>query len=317
MKALITGVAGFIGSTLAGALLKLGEEVVGVDSFTPYYDAESKRRNIAAVLDHPRFEFLTSDLRVAELCELMAGIDVIYHLAAQPGVRLSWGDGFATYDEQNVLVTQRVLEAARATGIGRLVFASSSSVYGNCTSYPTTEDSPLRPFSPYGVTKLAAESLCNLYSANWGVPAVSLRFFTVYGPRQRPDMAIHRLIEAGVSGTAFSIYGSGGQVRDFTYVTDAVAACIAAGKADLVPGTVLNIAGGSSASLSKVVELAGEIMPGRLSVSRQGAQPGDVIRTGGSVEKAFELLKWQPEVSLRTGLELQVAWHLNRRRGQE
>src|SRR4051812_32930977 len=220
MRALVTGVAGFIGSTLAEALVGNGDVVVGVDCFTPYYDAAQKRANLQRLAATKQFTLAEADLRTAELPPLLDGVDVVYHQAGQPGVRLSWASGFAEYDSHNIIATQRLLEGARAAGVARVVYASSSSVYGNAPRYPTSEDDLPQPHSPYGVTKLAAEHLCNLYAANWGVHTVSLRYFTVYGPRQRPDMAMHRLIESALAGTPFPLYGDGSAVRDFTFVDD-------------------------------------------------------------------------------------------------
>lgn len=221
MRHLVTGAAGFIGSQLVEALLGAGEEVVGLDAFTPYYDRSQKEANLADVRDQPCFQLIEADLRDADLESLLAGVNVVYHQAAQPGVRLSWSEGFAAYDGCNVLATQRLLEACRATGVDRVVYASSSSVYGNADYYPVTEADLPRPHSPYGVTKLAAEHLCSLYAANYGLSTVSLRYFTVFGPRQRPDMAFHRLIEGALVGDPFPLYGDGSHVRDFTFGTAA------------------------------------------------------------------------------------------------
>ena len=207
--ALVTGVAGFIGSTLAERLVADGWSVRGVDRFTAYYEEAIKRSNIAGVLDDPNFELVEADLRTADLAPLLDGVDVVFHEAGQPGIRLSWADGFALYNELNVNVTQRLLEAVRQRPVERFVFASSSSVYGTAERYPTSERDPTQPHNPYGITKLAAELLCRAYSANFGVPTVALRYFTVYGPRQRPDMAIHRLVEAARTGRPFSLFGNG------------------------------------------------------------------------------------------------------------
>jgi len=313
VKALVTGAAGFIGSTLSETLLEQGHEGHGVDCLTPYYDPAAKRANLAGLVGRPGFELVEADLRVIDPLPLLGDVDVLFHQSAQPGVRHSWADGFALYDEQNILVTQRLLEAAKAVDLQRVVFASSSSVYGNAARYPCVEDDLPLPHSPYGVTKLAAEHLCGLYAANWGLSTVALRYFTVYGPRQRPDMAMHRLIEAGLSGQAFPLYGTGDQVRDFTFVGDVVEANLAAAAADVAPGTVVNVAGGGSIRLADLIALAGDLLGDKIRIDRLPGQPGDVDRTGGSVERAQELLGWTPQTDLRAGLEAQVGWHRQRR----
>jgi len=313
VRALVTGVAGFIGSTLTDTLLARGDHVVGVDCFTPYYDRAAKDANLAAARQSDRFELIEIDLRSDDVESLVDGVDVVFHQAAQPGVRLSWSEGFADYVGHNVLATQRVLEAVKATTSAKVVYASSSSVYGNAPSYPTTEDDLPRPHSPYGVTKLAAEHLCNLYAANWNVHTVSLRYFTVYGPRQRPDMAFHRLLEAVLSGRSFPLYGDGSAVRDFTFVGDAVAANLAAADRDTEPGTVVNVAGGSSIAMRDLLELAGDVVGAPVEVESLPNQPGDVARTGGTIDRAQRLLGWEPITDLRAGLTAQADWHRARR----
>ena len=320
MAHLVTGVAGFIGSQLAEELLEAGETVIGVDSFTPYYDTDTKRANLCRLLNDPdgRFTLHRADLRTAALDELLQGVDVVYHLAAQPGVRLSWSDGFQTYDECNVLATQRLLEAVRSTGVGpggvrRVVYASSSSVYGNAGRYPVLETDVPRPHSPYGVTKMAAEHLCGLYATNYGVPTVSLRYFTVYGPRQRPDMAHHRLIEAALGQTPFPLFGDGTAIRDFTYVGDVVRANILAAGADVAPGTVINVCAGGSTTMRELIEAVGEAVGRPVPVNEKDDQPGDVHRTGGSNELAASELGWAPRTTLVDGIRAQVDWHRSRR----
>jgi nucleoside-diphosphate-sugar epimerase len=309
MKAVVTGAAGFIGSHLAEALLNGGWHVTGVDCFTDYYDPELKRDNLKTALCHGNFIFVEADLCRADLTALLDGAVVVFHQAGQPGVRLSWGDGFGAYTSHNVIATQRLLEAARNVKVPRVVYASSSSVYGNAARYPTTEADLPQPHSPYGVTKLAAEHLCRLYTANWGLCTVSLRYFTVFGPRQRPDMAMARLVEAAVSGTPFPLFGDGTQVRDFTYVTDVVEANLAAARADVAAGTYLNIAGGSSITVRELIALAEELSGSSIEVERRPAQPGDARQTGGTVDRAEKVLGWLPQVGVRQGLARQISWH--------
>jgi nucleoside-diphosphate-sugar epimerase len=314
VRAVVTGAAGFVGSHLCEALLARGDDVVGVDCFTPYYDRATKEANVAGLRGAgARFELVEADLRDADVGALLDDVDVVFHQAAQPGVRLSWSDGFGTYVAHNVLATQRLLEAARARpSPPRIVYASSSSVYGNQPRYPTRETDLPAPHSPYGVTKLAAEHLCALYAANHALPTVSLRYFTVFGPRQRPDMSIHRLCEAVVRDTAFPRYGDGTQIREFTYVADIVAGNVAAAAADVAPGTVVNLAGGGEITLNDLIALVGEISGRPLRVDPQPAQPGDSLRNGGAIDRARELLGWEPTVGLRDGLTQQLAWHRTR-----
>ena len=313
VQAVVTGVAGFIGSTLADRLLDEGWRVRGVDRFTSYYEASAKRANLRRVQESDRFELIEADLLTADLAAMLDNVDVVFHLAAQPGVRLSWADGFGLYNDLNVNLTQRLLEAVKDTGIKRFVYASSSSVYGDVTVVPTDEEQPTRPYSPYGVTKLAGELLCSAYGANFGVPTVSLRYFTVYGPRQRPDMAIHRIIEAGLGDRPFAVFGDGQQIRDFTFVGDIVDATFRAATSPVEPSTVLNVAGGGSVSLLDLIGMVGDAVGTPIRIEQQDAKPGDVRATGGSIELAAQQLGWQPQVDLATGIEQQVAWHRSRR----
>jgi UDP-glucuronate 4-epimerase len=308
VKVLVTGCAGFIGSNLVDALLARGDVVRGVDAFTPYYDVARKRANLTEALEIPAFELIEADLRTEPIAPLLDGVEVVFHLAAQPGVRVSWSDGFATYAEHNILVTQRLLEALRMHSVDRLVYASSSSIYGNAPRYPTDEDDLPRPHSPYGVTKLAAEHLCTLYAENHAIPVASLRYFTVYGPRQRPDMGFARFFEAALRGQPLPIYGDGEQVRDFTFVDDVVSATIAASESDVPSGVVVNVAGGSEITVNALVDLLGDLVGRELAVERLPEQAGDVRRTGGSTERAHALLGWTPMVELRSGLAAQLAW---------
>lgn len=314
MRALVTGAAGFVGSHLAEALLARGDSVLGIDCFAPYYDRIDKEQNVAAAFAHDDFELIEADLRTADIAELLIGVDTVFHQAAQAGVRLSWSAGFADYLGHNVLATQRLLEAVQsARPSARVVYASSSSVYGNQARYPTTETDLPRPFSPYGVTKLGAEHLCNLYAENWGLHTVSLRYFTVFGPRQRPDMSIHRLCEAAMRGTPFPRYGDGTQIREFTYVSDIVAANLAAADRDVTPGTTVNVAGGAEITLNDLIALVGEVAGSPITIDPSPAQAGDSLRNGGSIARARDALGWEPQVSLRDGIAAQVEWHRSRR----
>jgi len=313
VRALVTGAAGFVGSQLSEALLARGDTVVGIDCFTPYYDRSTKEQNVAAANAHERFELVDADLRSCDIDALLSGVDAVFHQAAQAGVRLSWSDGFADYVGHNVLATQRLLEAVqRARPAARLVYASSSSVYGNQPRYPTVETDLPQPFSPYGVTKLAAEHLCGLYAENWGVHTVSLRYFTVFGPRQRPDMSIHRLCQAAVDGSSFPRYGDGTQIREFTYVSDIVAGNLAAADRDVAAGTYVNLAGGSEITLNDLIALVGDVAGAPVKVEPQPKMAGDSFRNGGAIDRARAVLGWSPQVSLRDGIAAQIAWHRSR-----
>jgi len=310
LHALVTGAAGFIGSHLTQALLAADIGVRAVDAFTDYYDPAVKRAN-AARLGVP---VLAADLVDADLDALLDGVDVVFHLAGQPGVRLSWSTGFPRYLAHNVLATQRLLEAVKERETPRLVYASSSSVYGDAPSYPTDETHLPAPHSPYGVTKLAAEHLCGLYAANHGVHTVALRYFSVYGPRQRPDMGVHRFCEAALEDKPLTLYGSGQQVRDVTYVGDVVAATMAAASAPVAPGTVLNVAGGEAVSVNALLDAIAGLVGRELRIDRLPEQPGDVPATGGTTERARALLGWRPRMSLAQGLAAQLEWHREQRR---
>lgn len=313
MRALVTGAAGFIGSSLVERLLDEQYQVVGVDCFTEYYDPATKRDNIAAAARSDAFVLRDVDLRTVDLDGMLEGVDVVFHQAGQPGVRLSWDEGFEMYDTCNVLATQRLLEACRRTGVPRVVYASSSSVYGNATRYPVSEDMLPAPHSPYGVTKLAAEHLCGLYAANYGLSVVALRYFTVFGPRQRPDMAIHRLIEAALDDVPFPLFGDGSHVRDFTFVGDVVDANVLAARADVPSGTVVNVCAGGSTRMSDLIDAVGAAVGSDVRIDSLPEQPGDVRRTGGDATKAAELLGWTPSTNLVEGIALQAAWHRSRR----
>lgn len=308
-RALVTGVAGFVGSSLAERLTDLGVGVIGIDCLTPYYSSELKRTNLATLSTRDNFEFRQVDLSVDELAPHLDDVQIIFHQAAQPGVRSSWADGFAISVTNNVTATQRLLEAAKNAEVQRFVYASSSSVYGNIDETPMREDGPLRPYSPYGVTKLSAEQLCSVYAENWGLPTVSLRYFTVYGPRQRPDMATHRLIQSALHGVAFPLYASADHVRDFTYVDDIVDANLAAVTAPVAPGTITNVAGGTIVTMRELMATVEEVTGRQLKVVDEAPKAGDVTRTEADLRRARELLAWEPRVPLGEGVGRQVEWH--------
>jgi UDP-glucuronate 4-epimerase len=306
----VTGVAGFVGSHLAERLLAGGATVIGVDCFSDYYDPTTKHANLAAVLGSERFELRQLDLAADDLTGLVRGSDVIFHQAGQPGVRSSWGPDFALYVRSNELATQRLLEAARvAPRLKRVVYASSSSVYGDADELPVTERTLPRPVSPYGVTKLAAEHLCGAY-ARLGVPTVSLRYFTVYGPRQRPDMAFTKFIRTHLNGGEITIHGDGEQTRDFTYIADIVEGNLAAGdpSRELAPGAVYNLGGGSRVTVNRVLSILERVTGRAVRVRYDSALPGDARHTHADCSAAARDLGFAPRTGLEEGLRNQVAW---------
>ena len=316
MRALVTGAAGFIGSHLVDRLLDDGHQVVGVDSLTDYYDVSQKRHNLAGALDNEAFSFVEADLVTADLEAIVGDADVIFHHAAQPGVRGSWADGFRLYATNNVLATQRLLEAAVAVGGARFVYASSSSIYGNAARYPTREDDLPLPHSPYGVTKLAGEHLCSLYGNTKGLHVTALRYFTVYGPRQRPDMGVHRFIASALADEPLPLFGTGEQLRDFTYVDDVVEANVRAATANIDSGLVCNIAGGSVTSILDLLTTLGDLLDRPMTVQRLEPQSGDVTVTHASSMLAQRALRWHANVTLADGLERQIAWQAERHEGR-
>ena len=309
MRALVTGAAGFIGSHILERCAERGWLVTGVDSFDDYYDAGLKRRNVTSVRARfPGIDVSEVNLATDDLGPLLETVDVVFHQAGQPGVRSSWGRSFDTYVSNNVLATQRLLEACKESSISRLVYASSSSVYGDALTYPTLEDDVPRPQSPYGVSKLAGEHLCSLYARNHGLPAVSLRYFTVYGPRQRPDMATQRLIRSALYGEEFQLFGDGAKVRDFTFVADVVEANFAAALRPVESGSVFNIAGGAACTVSELVGLVEATVGASPNIVHVKSVPGDVDRTGGSTARAETHLDWYPQIDLAAGVQAQVEW---------
>lgn len=315
-KVVVTGGAGFIGSHLVDRLLDDGFSVLAIDNFDPWYDPAQKQRNLLDARRHPRFQLCRSDLLTMpteEIERIVGGAEVLFHLAGRPGVQDSWGPGFESGCALNVLVTQRLLEAAAAAGVGRVVLASSSSVYGGGAEVGRRAVSPI---SPYGVSKAASEQLAAVYG-RLGLEVVALRYFTVFGPRQRPDMAFHRLFEALLGGPAFPRRGSGDQRREFTFVSDVVAATVAAGTApsELVAGQTVDIGGGCVTSLREVMDLVGFIAGRRPRIEPSPSCPGDPAVTVAESAPAAELLGWRPSVSLPDGLDLQWRWHHTRAPG--
>jgi nucleoside-diphosphate-sugar epimerase len=300
MRAVVTGAVGFVGSHLCTRLLQQGDDVVGIDALTDFYDVKHKKANLAALTAWDSFTFHRADLLDAPLRQLLDGAEVVFHLAGQPGVRSSWGQEFTVYVQRNILATQRLLETLRDVPVRKIVYTSSSSVYGDAESYPTVETARPQPVSPYGVTKLAAEHLCELYRANFGTPTASLRLFTVYGPGQRPDMAFSRLVEATLRGGSFPLYGDGRQTRDFTYVGDVAAALQAAALSGWTG--VANIGGGSRTSMAEVIRIVGTLAGRAVKTTRLPAQPGDVRDTAADTALARRAFGYAPAMPLAEGL---------------
>jgi len=309
---LLTGVAGFIGSHLAEYLARSGWPIRGVDAFTDTYAVRQKWDNVAAVSRSAPIELAALDLARDDLRDLLEGVDAVVHLAGEPGVPASWGAGFATYVERNITATQRLLEAATAAGVSRFVYASSSSVYGPADR-PLVESALPRPLSPYGASKLAGEVLVGAYAQERGLSTVSLRYFSVYGPRQRPDMAAHRFTEALLDRRPIVVYGDGRQARDFTYVADVVAATAAAVTAAVPPGSVLNVAKGEPVEVCDLIAILADELGVEPSVEHRPERVGDTPRTEGCADAARHQLRWEPVTDLRSGLRRQVEWHLRRR----
>ena len=307
MKALVTGAAGFIGSTLTDRLLSQDAEVVGIDSFTDYYPRALKERNLAAARQSARFRFVDGDLIDTDLDALLDGVTHIFHLAAQAGVRKSWGRDFSIYVDNNIAASQRLLEACAGRPLDRFVYASTSSVYGDEAAIPMREDQRLQPLSPYGVSKLAAEHLGYLYHVNHGLPFVALRYFTVYGPRQRPDMGFHRFLSAAMDGRPLTRYGDGEQTRDFTFVADAVTGTAAAATRG-VPGRVYNLGGGSRVTVNEVFTMIGRLVGQPITIDQQPPQKGDMRDTYADTSRAAADLGFAPSITLEQGLAEEYAW---------
>jgi UDP-glucose 4-epimerase len=308
MRALVTGCAGFIGSQLTEHLLSRGDEVVGIDCFNDNYGRPQKLENLRSFSDHDNFEFVPIDLGRGDLDDLVADRDTIFHLAAEPGVRSSWGSRYQQYVHNNILATQHLLDAAKERPGLRIVYASSSSVYGDAIERPTSESAKTDPRSPYGQTKLSAEQLCALYHYNFDLDFVALRYFTVFGPRQRPDMAFHIFCRAALQGEPLTVFGDGRQTRDFTYVEDVVAATAAAADAELGSERIFNIGGGAPTSIRAVLEMIGDISGSALDVVYQDNELGDVKDTAADTTLARRVLGYDPQVGVREGLEAEFEW---------
>lgn len=311
MRCLVTGAAGFVGSTIIDRLLADGHEVIGVDSFVDYYPRKIKENNLLAAKEHTKFSFFERDICDPKFQELVGGVEWIFHQAAQAGVRASWGKSFAIYTHNNISATQELLELATKeplrSSLKKFVYASSSSVYGTSETLPTTEKTLPTPISPYGVTKLAAEHLAVLYSKEFGVPTASLRYFTVFGPRQRPDMAFNKFISAALRGEQIGVYGNGEQSRDFTYIDDIVAANILAAKYN-GSELVFNIGGGSQITVNQVLDLLGKVLGRKLNIAYSERQRGDALHTGADTSLAKRELLYNPTVQVEEGLRREANW---------
>jgi len=306
-KIVVTGAAGFIGSHLCESLLSAGFEVVGIDSLCDNYDVRFKRENLEKLRAQKTFSLIEADLNALELNDILTGIDCVYHLSAQAGVRDSWHHRFDEYVDSNIRATQRLCEAARDKGIRRFIYASSSSVYGETKQLPMSESHPTHPVSPYGVTKLSGEALCLLYRSNFGLPVVALRFFTVFGPRQRPDMAFHRFIRGALDEQPVVVFGNGSQTRDFTFVSDIVDALMRSMEY-AGPHSVFNVGGGTRITLNAALDILAEALPGGLDVQYEDPARGDVSHTYADISLAHKELGYTPQVGVEEGILREVEW---------
>jgi len=306
MRTVVTGCCGFIGSNLTDSLLKMGHKVYGIDSFTDYYSRKLKENNISDALNHKNFQLIEKDINQIEEFPI---VDQVFHLAAQAGVRASWGKTFEIYTKSNISATQKLLEFYRSTELKSFIYSSSSSVYGN-VELPYTENAILKPISPYGVTKLAGEHLCYLYWKNFKVPTISLRYFTVYGPRLRPDMGIYKFVDSIVNDKQITLYGDGNQTRDFTYVSDIVNANILAANS-LLYGEAFNIGGGNRISVIDTIKIIENILGKKSDIKFVEKQYGDVDNTWADISKAENLLNWRPEINITKGLKIYTNWFLD------
>jgi nucleoside-diphosphate-sugar epimerase len=303
-KALVTGCAGFIGSHLTERLLDEGFEIIGIDCFTDYYEKDIKEKNLEFSLKNKNFKFIEKDLfYMDEYPE----VDYVFHHAAQAGVRASWGKEFEVYTKYNIQLTQKLLEFYKDLKIKKFVYASSSSVYGDAEALPMREDNLLKPFSPYGVTKLAGENLCFLYYRNYEIPTISLRYFTVFGPRQRPDMGIYKFVKSFLDGSEIKVFGDGNQTRDFTYISDVVEANVLAANTS-IRGEIFNIGGGNRITVNELIKIISQITGKDTKILYIDDQKGDVKDTWADIDKAKSLLKWSPSINISDGLQEFIKW---------
>ena len=311
MNILVTGSCGFIGSNLCQSLLEEGHTVTGIDAFTGNYSEKIKRSNQEKLMDFTSYKHLEVDVLNTQLVPILIDKDIVFHLAGEPSVHNSWGGDFQTYSNRNIVLTQKLLRAAVEVHTPKFVNSSSSSIYGRILKSPTLEEDNKSPISPYGVTKLAAENLVTLFGSEFGLNTVSLRYFTVYGPRQRPDMAFNKLISAGLTGNSFPLHGDGTQTRDFTFVSDVVEANKLAAFSDVSPGSVFNIGGGSPISMKKVIEMLEEIMDIKINIESTPLGLGNPMVTMSDCSAAEEVFGWRAKVDIYNGLIQQVNWQKN------
>lgn len=310
MKAIVTGCAGFIGSQLSEKLIEKGFEVIGIDSFENYYSLEIKQKNIEKLVKTDNFKLIKSNILDIDLNKIIEHNDFIFHLAAQAGVRASWENNFEIYTKNNILATQRLLESCKSKKIKKLVYASSSSIYGDVDTFPISENIKPNPISPYGVSKLAGEYLCHLYYKNFNVPTISLRYFTVYGERQRPDMAFHKFIKNILENKEIVIFGDGRQTRDFTYVGDIISGTISSAESD-VCDEIFNLGGGSRILLKDAINILKNVVDTDINIVYKDNEKGDVGHTYADITKSKKLLGYDPKTKLEEGLEREVEWIKN------
>jgi len=307
MNCLVTGAAGFIGSHLCRKLLNEGYSVTGIDSFVDFYPKWIKEKNIIDLKKRNKFKFISEDINNTDLGSLLKKTDFVLHLAAQAGVRSSWGSDFSVYTKNNIEATQKLLEAAKNSPVKKFIYASSSSVYGAYSELPMSEKNSLHPYSPYGVTKLAGENLCSLYFNNFGIHTVSLRFFTVYGPGQRPDMAFHRFFKAIINDKQIPVFGNGKQTRDFTYIDDIIKATFSSIVKGRI-GEIYNIAGGNRRKLEDIFPIIEKITLKNIQIKLEREQKGDVSHTYADIGKAKKDLNFSPQTPLTEGLQEEWSW---------